>query len=437
MSNMAPETPSSTLATLCSVRSTRAQPGEQKWKGRPSEGAFGARNNDDGDDNYDIAKMHQCPQGVKRSRADSGLEAKTGEVPVPRTVSLVSKMKRRKTLSDLEQELRRNPDTEDNEVLRRRKILMDLKPDRASFMCSRRQFPGVLTQCDPRTWATSTRKYTQFLRKGGHSTDSKDASIWKESDSLAGQKGHGGAGTLGKPVEGSTRGPGETWGGGGQASGGDSSGRRSEHTQLSGKGKHAEDIGSGKTHATLGDMVPHQGSGALAGRVECGSTVTLGKSVKESTREKRALDGKATLSQRTSPIPGSSHRSEDDWVIIAAELALTRDALSRHRAQIRFSSSEISHLEAMEKELCAKMDTPRGGGLAPSDSPGDFQTLVDLHKRPEFYKTDPSWTAIDPVPIITTPTYDDLTAPAVVTREGAGDPARLQSSSGAGKAAIG
>ena len=50
----------------------------------------------------------------------------------------------------------------------------------------------------------------------------------------------------------------------------------------------------------------------------------------------------------------------------------------------------------------------------PSDSPDDFQTLTDLRKKPEFYKIDPSWVAIDPVPVISTPTYGDMTAPAVV-----------------------
>lgn len=50
----------------------------------------------------------------------------------------------------------------------------------------------------------------------------------------------------------------------------------------------------------------------------------------------------------------------------------------------------------------------------PSDSPDDYQTLMDLRKKPEFYKIDPSWAAIDPVPVISTPTYGDMTAPAVV-----------------------
>ncbi|KDR74066.1 hypothetical protein GALMADRAFT_141803 [Galerina marginata CBS 339.88] len=50
----------------------------------------------------------------------------------------------------------------------------------------------------------------------------------------------------------------------------------------------------------------------------------------------------------------------------------------------------------------------------PSDSPDDCQTLIDLRKKPEFYKIEPSWAAIEPVPVIYTPTYGEMTAPAVV-----------------------
>lgn len=51
----------------------------------------------------------------------------------------------------------------------------------------------------------------------------------------------------------------------------------------------------------------------------------------------------------------------------------------------------------------------------PSDSPDDCQTLLDLRKKAAFYKIDPSWAAIDPVPVISTPTYGDLCAPALLT----------------------
>jgi hypothetical protein len=39
---------------------------------------------------------------------------------------------------------------------------------------------------------------------------------------------------------------------------------------------------------------------------------------------------------------------------------------------------------------------------------------MDLRKKPEFYKIDPSWAAIDPVPVLSTPTYGEMTAPALV-----------------------
>jgi leucyl-tRNA synthetase len=50
----------------------------------------------------------------------------------------------------------------------------------------------------------------------------------------------------------------------------------------------------------------------------------------------------------------------------------------------------------------------------PSDSPDDYQTLLDLRKKPAFYNIDPAWAAIDPVPVLRTPTYGDLTAPTIV-----------------------
>lgn len=52
----------------------------------------------------------------------------------------------------------------------------------------------------------------------------------------------------------------------------------------------------------------------------------------------------------------------------------------------------------------------------PSDSPDDFATLIDLRKKAEHYNIDPSWVAIDPVPVISTPTYGDMTAPALIEK---------------------
>lgn len=50
----------------------------------------------------------------------------------------------------------------------------------------------------------------------------------------------------------------------------------------------------------------------------------------------------------------------------------------------------------------------------PSDSPDDYQTWTDLKKKPEYYKIDPQWVATEPVPILSTPAYGDMTAVALV-----------------------
>jgi leucyl-tRNA synthetase len=50
----------------------------------------------------------------------------------------------------------------------------------------------------------------------------------------------------------------------------------------------------------------------------------------------------------------------------------------------------------------------------PSDSPDDFATLADLKKKPEYYGVDPAWVSFDPVPVLNTPTYGDMTAAALV-----------------------
>ena len=42
--------------------------------------------------------------------------------------------------------------------------------------------------------------------------------------------------------------------------------------------------------------------------------------------------------------------------------------------------------------------------------------MADLKKKPEFYKIKPEWCAIEPIPVINTPTYGDLTAPALVKK---------------------
>ncbi|BGP10322.1 cytosolic leucyl tRNA synthetase [Rhodotorula toruloides] len=50
----------------------------------------------------------------------------------------------------------------------------------------------------------------------------------------------------------------------------------------------------------------------------------------------------------------------------------------------------------------------------PSDSPDDWITTLDLRKKPEYYNIDPEWVALEPVPVLTTPTYGDKTAVAIV-----------------------
>ncbi|GAA5927076.1 hypothetical protein JCM1841_001908 [Sporobolomyces salmonicolor] len=50
----------------------------------------------------------------------------------------------------------------------------------------------------------------------------------------------------------------------------------------------------------------------------------------------------------------------------------------------------------------------------PSDSPDDYITWMELRKKPEYYNIDPSWVAAEPVGVLTTPTYGDQTAKAIV-----------------------
>ncbi|KAG1147868.1 hypothetical protein G6F37_003759 [Rhizopus arrhizus] len=47
----------------------------------------------------------------------------------------------------------------------------------------------------------------------------------------------------------------------------------------------------------------------------------------------------------------------------------------------------------------------------PSDSPDDYATLCDLKKKPDYYNIKAEWVAFDPIPLIETPSYGNLTAP--------------------------
>ncbi|KAF9209014.1 cytosolic leucyl tRNA synthetase [Haplosporangium sp. Z 27] len=50
----------------------------------------------------------------------------------------------------------------------------------------------------------------------------------------------------------------------------------------------------------------------------------------------------------------------------------------------------------------------------PSDSPDDYATIMDLKKKPDYYKIKPEWVAsYEPIPIINTPAYGNLAAPTV------------------------
>lgn len=50
----------------------------------------------------------------------------------------------------------------------------------------------------------------------------------------------------------------------------------------------------------------------------------------------------------------------------------------------------------------------------PSDSPDDFQTLTDLRKKPEYYGIEAAWVAYDPVPVLKTAKYGEMSAPVLV-----------------------
>ena len=39
---------------------------------------------------------------------------------------------------------------------------------------------------------------------------------------------------------------------------------------------------------------------------------------------------------------------------------------------------------------------------------------MDLRKKAEYYKIDPAWAAFDPVPVLSTPAYGEMSAPALV-----------------------
>jgi len=52
----------------------------------------------------------------------------------------------------------------------------------------------------------------------------------------------------------------------------------------------------------------------------------------------------------------------------------------------------------------------------PSDSPDDCITSLDLRKKAAFYNIDPSWVPAEFISVLSTPTYGDMTAPALVEK---------------------
>ena len=88
-----------------------------------------------------------------------------------------------------------------------------------------------------------------------------------------------------------------------------------------------------------------------------------------------------------------------------------------------FTATRISSIVDQLSVLLRKVAShsyaliPQGTGVVtsvPSDSPEDFQMLVYLHKKPKFYNVDLAWVSIDPVPVLCTSTYGNMTAPALV-----------------------
>ncbi|KAL9934387.1 hypothetical protein V8E36_006843 [Tilletia maclaganii] len=77
-----------------------------------------------------------------------------------------------------------------------------------------------------------------------------------------------------------------------------------------------------------------------------------------------------------------------------------------------FAIHDEVYILPMETVLATK-----GTGVVtsvPSDSPDDYATFMELRKKAEYYKVDPAWLAFDPIPVLSTPTYGNMTAEALV-----------------------
>lgn len=75
------------------------------------------------------------------------------------------------------------------------------------------------------------------------------------------------------------------------------------------------------------------------------------------------------------------------------------------------------HAEGIRILPMESVSAAKGTGVVtsvPSDSPDDYATLVDLAKKAEYYGIQKEWAELEIFPLIDTPTYGSLTAPALV-----------------------
>jgi len=51
----------------------------------------------------------------------------------------------------------------------------------------------------------------------------------------------------------------------------------------------------------------------------------------------------------------------------------------------------------------------------PSDSPDDYINLMHLRKKAAYFGLDPAWVSLDPIPVLSTPEFGEMSAPKLVT----------------------
>ncbi|KAK2801946.1 cytosolic leucyl tRNA synthetase [Onygenales sp. PD_10] len=75
------------------------------------------------------------------------------------------------------------------------------------------------------------------------------------------------------------------------------------------------------------------------------------------------------------------------------------------------------HTEGIRILPMESVSATKGTGVVtcvPSDSPDDYATIVDLAKKAEYYGIKKEWAELEILPVIETPTYGKLTAPALI-----------------------